>query len=281
MELVILSIGLLCITFWEYFSHIFGKLARILVVALFVGLSLSALAVMFYLDGRIASLIIFLVAVVLFVDFRRIYKNYGFCGNVFTFYNKEIFKVATLILCMSLASQYATYVLFRKDDIATLFFCLAMTGFVAINDAARQFSYNSGFEGSDDDLELVGYVVGYQGKKVLGGIKLVIEVDLDEAARNNPWGTAWGFNKSDVRCANKMATIDAKAEGRIVYYITGMRYDMATYYVGREFHMRYSEPKKVLYVEDELDNNKTGLLICIAVGLFAFFACLTYLVRNL
>lgn len=315
MELIIMSLGLLCITFWSFFSKIFGKFARMIICALFIGLAFCGVAVVLYTEPVSIVLVVVFTVGLVYYDFKKVYDNYGYSrDDVFTFFNKELVKVAVIVLSMCMASYYALTnnnvlsSLFENNSIVKIFYCLAMTGLVAIIDASKQYDVYDDFEASESDPLLTGYVVGYQGKNVLGKTKLVIEVDLDEykskeeedvfaeyrnVDRKGNFDGSGRFVKydnlgrrkapdnNDVRCANKLAKLQPSGKGHIVYFITAMHYDKSVYYFGRNFFVRYNAEKKMLYVEDEVQSNKEGLKICMAVGLFAFFSCLTYFVRNM
>lgn len=196
MELVVLSLGVLWITFWNCFSHIFGKFARAIIAALFVGLAVCGMAVVLYTEPLTIIMVIGYAVGLIYYDFKRVYNNYGVCGDVFTFLNKEIVKVAVVILCMCIASRYAA-IEFAKDTsdvvgrnllssffedntFVKILYCLAMTGLIAIIDASKQSKVYEGFEVDESDPLLTGYVVGYDGKTIFGWSKLVIEVDLNE-----------------------------------------------------------------------------------------------------
>ncbi len=321
MEFIILSLGLLFVTFWTYFSDLFGKLARIIIATLFLGLAFCAIAVVIYLDSFTISFILLFAAVVVFIDMKRVYDNYGYCDDPFKLFNMEIVKVSIMVLCMCLISQYATifrwfsgggdlvHSLFNGDVAAKIFYCLAMTGLVAIVDASKQTKIYAGFEPGEDDLILTGYVVGYEGKTYFGKSKLVLEVDLDEYKRQSGADTAENYGPIDnhgnfdglgrfvkydgfgrrkrfrrsenVQAANTLSSVRPSQNGSIVYFVTAMRYDKDEYPINTVFLVNYSDAKHMLYVMDEMNSNKQGITICASLGFFAFITCLTYFVRNL
>lgn len=277
MEFIILSLGLLFVTFWTYFSDLFGKLARIIIATLFLGLAFCAIAVVIYLDSYTVSIILLFAAIVVFIDMKRVYDNYGYCDDAFKLFNMEIVKVSIMVLCMCLISQYATiyrwfsgggdlvHSLFNGDIAAKIFYCLAMTGLVAIVDASKQTKIYAGFQPGENDLILTGYVVGYEGKTYFGKSKLVLEVDLDEYKRQS--GDEESVHSSD--------------KASIVYFVTAMRYNIDDYPLNDVFLVNYSDSKHMLYVIDEMNSNKQGITICASLGFFAFITCLTYFIRNL
>ncbi len=310
MEVIILSLGLLCITFWKYFSTMFGKAARIIIATLFMGLATCAIMVTLYVDTSIVVCVAVFAGLIVFMDFKRVYDNYGHCDDAFKFYNMEIMKVSVMMLCMCLAGRYVNSRVFEGEAVK-LFYCIAMTGLVAIVDASKQSRVYADFEPSDDDVTFTGYVVGYHGRAWFGKSKLVIEVDMNEHKKPGETETANIFEEyrmmdrrgsfdgngryvkydrmgrrmrkdaQDPRFANSVSFPEPVSNRKIMYFITAMYYEKNNNLMGDLIPVRFSDSRKMLYIEDEVKSNKEGLMVCTAVGVFAFFSCLTYFMGSL